>query len=260
MAKKAYIGVDGVARKIKKGCIGVDGVARTIKYGCIGVNGVARQTVVDATSVFANSTWEQIVQACQTNSVPSTWRVGDQKPMTINGVDYNIDIIGKNHDVYSDGSGTAPLTFQLNDCYGAVYRMNSEATNVGGWTDCAVRKIHLPAILSLMPSEVKAGIKEVHKKTSAGNNDTTINTTADKLFLLSEIEVFGEISSSIAGEGSQYAYYSEGNSTVKTGTNGWSLRSPSRYGNAGFCYVHYTGSAAGGSASLSRSLAFAFCF
>ena len=42
MAKKAYIGVDGVARKIKKGYIGVDGVARRIKKAYIGIGGVAR--------------------------------------------------------------------------------------------------------------------------------------------------------------------------------------------------------------------------
>lgn len=42
MAKKAYIGVDGVARKIKKGYIGVDGKARKIKKAYIGIGSVAR--------------------------------------------------------------------------------------------------------------------------------------------------------------------------------------------------------------------------
>ena len=42
MAKKAYIGVNGVARKIKKGYIGVDGVAHKIKKAYIGIGGVAR--------------------------------------------------------------------------------------------------------------------------------------------------------------------------------------------------------------------------
>lgn len=42
MAKKAYIGVDGVARKIKKGYIGIDDKARKIKKAYIGVGGVAR--------------------------------------------------------------------------------------------------------------------------------------------------------------------------------------------------------------------------
>ena len=42
MAKGAYIGVDGIAKKIKKGYIGVDGVARRIKKAYIGIGGVAR--------------------------------------------------------------------------------------------------------------------------------------------------------------------------------------------------------------------------
>lgn len=42
MAKKAYIGVDNVAHKIKKAYVGVDGVARRIKKAYIGIGGVAR--------------------------------------------------------------------------------------------------------------------------------------------------------------------------------------------------------------------------
>ena len=42
MAKGAYIGVGGVAHKIKGGYIGIDGVAHKIKKGYIGVNGVAQ--------------------------------------------------------------------------------------------------------------------------------------------------------------------------------------------------------------------------
>lgn len=42
MAKKVYIGVNNVARKVKKIYIGVGGVARKVKKGYIGVNGVAR--------------------------------------------------------------------------------------------------------------------------------------------------------------------------------------------------------------------------
>ena len=42
MAKKLYIGVDGVARKVKKAYIGVDNVARKVKKMYLGVEGVAR--------------------------------------------------------------------------------------------------------------------------------------------------------------------------------------------------------------------------
>ena len=42
MAKKAYIGVSNVAKKVKKMYIGVGGVAKKVKKGYVGVNGIAR--------------------------------------------------------------------------------------------------------------------------------------------------------------------------------------------------------------------------
>lgn len=218
-------------------------------------------TVVSAN--FTDNTWTQIIKACQTNTVPDTWAVGDQKTMTIDGTDYAIDIIGKNHDTYSDGSGTAPLTFQLHDCYATTYAMNSSNTNAGGWTSCAMRSTHLPAILALMPSEVQAAIREVNKLTSAGSQSTTINTTADKLFLLSEVEVFGARTYSAAGEGAQYDYYKAGNSKVKnvnSGASVWWERSPRTGSSTIFCSIRSDGSVNNQVAAYAYGVAFAFCF
>ena len=219
-------------------------------------------TVSFLDNTFANNDWSAIIAACQSGSVPDSWVVGNSKAMTINGTSYQIDIIGKNHDTYTAG-GTAPLTFQLHDCYGTKYAMNSSNTNSGGWTSCAMRSTHLPAILALMPSEVQAGIKEVNKLTSAGSQSSTINTTADKLFLLSEIEIFGSTTYSKSGEGSQYAYYSAGNSKVKNLSGSayyWWERSPIGSGSTNFCGVISSGSANNSPASNSRGVAFGFCF
>ena len=212
---------------------------------------------------FADNTWAQIIDACHNNKVPDTWVVGNQKTMTINGTDYVIDIIGKGHDDYADGSGKAPLTFQLHDCYGELKNMNSTNTNVGGWTNCAMRQTHLPAILTKMPTEVQNGIREVNKLTSAGKQSATINTTADKLFLLSEIEIFGSVSDSKSGEGTQYDYYKAGNSKVKK-FNGsadfWWDRSPRGSDSARFCFAASRGNASYDGASSAYGVAFGFCF
>ena len=211
---------------------------------------------------FADNDWSDIIAACHSGSVPSTWVVGNSKTMTINGASYQVDIIGKNHDTYAAG-GTAPLTFQLHDCYADTKAMNSSDTNSGGWTSCAMRSTHLPVILSLMPTEVQNGIREVNKLTSAGNESSTINTTADKLFLLSEVEIFGSTSYSAAGEGTQYDYYKAGNSKVKK-RNGsaalWWERSPGDRGSTYFCRVNRDGGAGVNSASYARGVAFGFCF
>jgi hypothetical protein len=211
---------------------------------------------------FADNDWSAIIAACHSGSVPSTWVVGNSKTMTINGASYQVDIIGKNHDTYTAG-GKAPLTFQLHDCYADTKAMNSSNTNSGGWTSCAMRSTHLPAILALMPTEIQNGIREVNKLTSAGSQSATIDTTADKLFLLSEVEVFGSTSYSEAGEGTQYDYYKAGNSKVKK-RNGsaaiWWERSPNAGYSTRFCYVDSNGSAGLSGASTARGVAFGFCF
>lgn len=212
---------------------------------------------------FADNTWAQIIDACHKNKVPETWVVGNQKAMTINGADYVIDIIGKNHDDYADGSGKAPLTFQLHDCYADRNKMNGGNTNRGGWTSCDMRQTNLPAILALMPTEVQNGIQEVNKLTSEGYRSTTISTTADKLFLLSEIEIFGNITCSVSGEGTQYDYYKVGNSKVKNyngSANYWWQRSPYIGNYTSFCAVGNSGLADHISANDVYCISFAFCF
>ena len=211
---------------------------------------------------FADNDWASIIAACHSGSVPSTWVVGNSKPMTINGASYQVDIIGKNHDTYASG-GKAPLTFQLHDCYGETKNMNSSNTNSGGWTSCAMRSTHLPAILALMPTEVQNGIREVNKMTSAGSQSATINTTADKLFLLSEIEIFGSVSYSKSGEGTQYDYYKAGNSKVKKfngSASSWWERSPRGSDSTFFCRVYSSGAADHSGASRAYGVAFGFCF
>ena len=212
---------------------------------------------------FADNTWAQIIKVCQTNTVPDTWVVGNQKSMTIGGTDYVIDIIGKNHDIYSSG-GTAPLTFQMHDCYVTGYAMNSSNTNVGGWTSCAMRTTHLPTILALMPNEVQNGIKEVNKLTSAGNESTIINTTADKLFLLSEVEIYGRTPLyAVEGEGTKYSYYNAKGSTEKNQngySSNWWERSPVDNNSTGFGFVDTAGEKNNANASGVTGVSFAFCF
>lgn len=257
----------------------VNGTTYTVKSGKCMVGGTVYnilkgRTLIDGTGyditfappydpVFANNTWEQIIEACHNNAVPDTWKVADQKPMTINGVDYQIDIIGKNHDDYSDGSGKAPLTFQMHDCYNIAKAMYSTGSNTMGWEKCSMRVEHLPTILKQMPADVQSGIREVNKISKNGGKSTLLVTTKDSLFLLSEVEVFGSSSNSLSGEGTQYDYYKAGNSTVKN-FNGsaydWWERSPSTGSTRYYCVVKSTGSSINANSNTIRGVAFAFCF
>ena len=219
--------------------------------------------------VFANNTWERIIEVCQAGLVPAAWAVGDSKTMSINGAECQVDIIGKNHDEYADGSGTAPLTFQLHDCYGTLYAMNTASTvGMGSWKNSVMRSAHLPALMALMPEAVRDGIRQVNKLTAApASSGFVIETTAETLFLLSEVEVFGATHYSEQGEGTQYDYYLAGGNKVKKrdGTNAiWWERSPTKqsYSTQGtnFCVVYDSGVYANANATGSYGVSFAFCF
>lgn len=257
--------INGTVYEVKGGKCMVNGTVYNILKGRTLINGTGYDITFKPSydPVFANNTWEQIIAACHNNEVPETWKVADHKPMTINGVDYQIDIIGKNHDDYSDGSGKAPLTFQMHDCYNIAKAMHSTGSNTMGWEKCSMRVEHLPTILKQMPADVQSGIREVNKISSGGGKRPLLVTTKDSLFLLSEVEVFGSSSNSLSGEGTQYDYYKAGHGTVKN-FNGsaydWWERSPTANSTRYYCNVKSTGSSVNSSANVIRGVAFGFCF
>lgn len=223
--------------------------------------GVIHTQPIALKSAFADNSWDKVIQACQLKKVPETWVVGNQMPITIGGVEYMVDIIGKNHDNYADGSGKAPLTFQLHDCYATQYMIHNVEYNY--WGNCDMRMIHLPAIKSLLPSEVQNALRKVNKSTTLGSMSTSIRVLEDELFLLSEIEIFGNLTLSFAGEGEQYAYYKNGGSKTKyrsTYASRWWTRSPVKTGYTPMVMVSEQGAVTEDFTDTHSGVAFAFCF
>lgn len=85
--------------------------------------------------------------------------------------------------------------------------MNSSSTNVGSWKNCARRAWCNNVFFAALPSTWQSMVKIVNKKTSVGNNQSTIETVQDKIFLASTIEIFDAKTNPYAGEGTQYQYY-----------------------------------------------------
>lgn len=193
------------------------------------------------------------------------FEVGDKKSVTLNGTTYYAQIIGFDHDTLTTASGSrtkAGITFQLQNCLATTYPMEASNINTNGWSGCVMRQSTTAALYNQLPTALKNAIKYVNKLTSAGNQSSNINTSSDRLFLLSEIEVFGTITNSKAGEGTQYDYYKAGNSKIKT-VNGsadwWWERSPSGSNTTHFCTVSTANSAGGDNASYSYGVSFGFC-
>ena len=211
------------------------------------------------------TSWDNIAAVSKFGQAPNYWKVGDKKNITVNGVTYAAQIIGFDHDTLTtaDGGRTkAGITFQLVDCLNTTYSMNGSNTNLNGWRGSTMRTSTMATLLSQLSSDLKSVLKFVNKVTSVGNNSSGLETTSDKLFLLSEIEVFGATQYSYAGEGKQYEYYTAGNSTIKKvngSANYWWERSPYSGNTGHFCYVTTTGSASNSTASSSYGVSFGFC-
>jgi hypothetical protein len=217
----------------------------------------------DATLEVAS--WDNIAAVSKFGQAPNYWKVGDKKNITVNGVTYAAQIIGFDHDTLTtaDGGRTkAGITFQLVDCLKTTYSMNDSDTNVNGWRGSTMRTSTMATLLDQLSSDLKSVLKFVNKVTSVGNNSSGLETTSDKLFLLSEIEVFGATQNSYAGEGKQYEYYTAGNSTIKKvngSANGWWERSPYSGDTTAFCYVYNRGTASGASSVSAEGVSFGFC-
>ncbi|MEG1831337.1 MAG: hypothetical protein RR204_05950, partial [Raoultibacter sp.] len=144
-----------------------------------------------------------------------------------------VRIVGINHDVKSDGTGTAGLTFLAVHSLHDAYRMNSSNTNSGGWEKSELRKRMQPfdatdnnvkdisgTIWDTLPADLRADgvIKKVNKQTSNKGGEGTVGKdatpTKDKLWIPS----YGELANKpdaanwltsypwLAGEGSQYTF------------------------------------------------------
>lgn len=189
------------------------------------------------------------------------FKVGDSKTVNIGGTNYEVQIIGFNHDDKVSG-GKAAYSFQLVDCLNQTQQMNTSNTNTGGWNGSAMRG-RMSTYKSQLPAALRNVIKTVKKKSGTGGGSSSgTQQTNDDLFLLSEIEIFGTTTYSVAGEGTQYEWYKAGNSRIKK-VNGsaysWWERSPYS-GNTGyFCNVDSSGIADFYGAYDSYGVSFGFC-
>ena len=233
--------------------------------------------VTEFPSVLRQASWAQIAQASELGIASSLWNVGDEKTIYLGpeggGIpelpdDYNtltLVIYGFNHDDKADGTGKAGITFGTKNLMGYRRKMNNSNTNSGGFTGSAMYTYLQNTLFSQFTTDLQSAIKPVLKKTSAGGRDTTINTNEMKIFLFSEIEVFGSTTYSAAGEGTQYDYFATAANRIKYMSNGsgsaylWWERSPYVSNSTFFCLVNGSGSATGSIANNSLGVCFGFC-
>lgn len=214
---------------------------------------------------LSDATWAQIALASENNLIPATWVVGSEKDITLStGETLTLVIVGLGHDDLSDGSGKAGITFGLKHLMADKRYMNYASDNSGGFTGSDMYSWMVETLLSSLPADLKASLKQINKKTSAGSNSSTINTNAMGLFLFAEIEIFGSVSYSKPGEGTQYPYFTDQTKRIKRLANGagdvsaWYGRSP--YSSGYFCSVNPSGGAGYTNAGAMNNLGVCFGF
>lgn len=270
------------------------------------VNVVSSTTSYAITLSFVSDTlndndWDTISAVADEGQGANYWAIGDRKQVTLNGKLSKLSlsnystyafIIGFNHNSSREGSGRihfqigkTALTGGTDICLISGYNddsdfyMNTSNTNSGGWKDsymrnniCGTSKTsYTGTIIGVIPAALRAVLKSVTKYTNnngSSSSSSAVTATTDYFFLLSEYEVFGNITYANNYEANyqqQYAYYSAGNSKVKyrhdqTGSSvAWWLRSP-RAGNSS-CFVYVSGDGSVDYYIASNSFGFApgFC-
>lgn len=210
-------------------------------------------------------TFSEISTIAASGKASAYFKRGDIKNVTLkNNEVIQLEIADFNHDDLNSG-GKAPISFIVKNCllFTGTRYMNSSNTNVGGWNNSYMRGTVMAEILAQLPDDLVAVIKQVKKYTTAGNQQTTIQTTVDKLWLPSCIEV-GTITSGAGyvNEGSQYPIFTDNNSRIKM-YNGsaylWWLRSPNTGNATYFHFVYSDGSNANNYANNTFGVVFGLC-
>ena len=226
-------------------------------------------------TTFADATDEDIVAMLKAHyngeiNIADYWSVGDKRTIHLDAMeaigvseshiaqDQQFVIIGIEHDDLEtpiNGKTKAAITIQplrllSNGIIDENGYMNNSYTSDGGWEGCDRRKWCNNVFINALPSMIQSLVKVVNKLNYKVRNSTTLSTTADKAFLLSETEVFeAKIYSVGTTEGEQYEYYKtssnrikyRGNATAQGDKLRWWLRSPDSISNSCFCIVEPQG-------------------
>lgn len=229
--------------------------------------------VVGRTEFFANYpklklddvAWDEIAMYAKSGMASTVFALGDTKQITLkDGTQISVRIIGFNHD-FDEHDRPLPITFETVETLNDDFQMNDEWTNKGGWEKSQLRaRLNGSFFDEMLPDDLKAVITPCAKITGVGERKDQKSRTIDKLFVLSEQEVFGRKIYSIGGEGKWYEWYKRENTPYgkrkQNGEEDWRWgRSP--FGNATtyFCRVSSDGNADNNGASGSSGVSFGFC-
>ena len=152
---------------------------------------------------LSDNTWKMIKIASQTNSIPSTWNIGDTKTFTYNGDTYTARLVDKTgkYKRASDDS-TAYLGFEVIELLPDNEKYHRSRNNKPNDSQL-LAKMNSGTIWDNMDAELKSALETVKVKVSQGGGSSTQNTIIDwegKLFLPREHDLFSTRTDSVQAE------------------------------------------------------------
>ena len=197
------------------------------------------------------SSWAELKQAVKNGTIREVLHSGDKIPVMLKN--------GEKAVVVATFDESGKLFFVFDDCLRDAYYMNPRYTNGGAWAGSKMRE-HMNKVLKLLPDDLQAAIEPIHiTQTHNGG----IFESDDKLFLLSEGQVFGDCRYSNPEAGvTQLDIFKGERDRVKEregiGTAWWWLRFSYSGSSYSFVYVYSNGSVDYYTASFSGGVAPSF--
>lgn len=199
------------------------------------------------------------------------WNVGDERVVSLSAM--SATGVGESHaaqnvtlvlteeggKTLSDGITTCAFQFDQKHNLNETGYMNSTNTNTGGWKNSARRTWCNSVYKNAFPATLQPIFKEfINQSGTGGGSSSGVENTTDTFALRAEVEVFGSLTYSVSGEGTQVEYYKTLANRIKqtAGSNAaWWERSPRSGNNVAFCRISNVGIASNNFATAGNGLA-----
>ena len=192
------------------------------------------------------------------NAGKASQYINDGDRFTVELSNNEVLVFEANVNVY----GLGEVDFIPTYCMATTKQHHTSNTNAGGWNASDIRTYLNGAFLSMLPADLQEVISAKPVKATIGSQSNTLQTAEDKIWLLTEKEVFGGITYSGSSENAvnrQYPIFTDNASRVRTqGANGsavgvW-LASPNVGNSYSFCIVYASGAPNYSAASASHGV------
>ena len=154
---------------------------------------VEAMQVSQTTNPFATDSWETIAANVKAGNI-SAYQVGDTKEVDMGSLGtHTVRVANTSECTNGETSQTAcGFVVEFANII-TTQKMNSTATNVGGWPSSSMRTYVNSTVYNALPSDLQNVIVQTSVVSSHGKTSGEANfTSSDKLYLLSTKEVYGK--------------------------------------------------------------------